>query len=160
MLELDIEHIDHILANELQVCVTVRSCRLKKPDNTIASALTNHADTYIDNMMCPPPPSQARISNRIIDDLIVPAPSWGKLSVYVWSCHSFGIKGGWLSNFLIENLYNVSLVLVYYATKRTVYFLIADYIIDEYFYILHFYFNICIYEISNSIHFVSSRTNY
>lgn len=78
VMDLDIEHIDNILANETQVCVTVRSCRLKRPDNTIASALTNHADTYIDNMMCPPPPSQSRISNRIIDDLIIPAPSWGE----------------------------------------------------------------------------------
>ena len=42
------------------------------------TALMEHADVYIDNMVCPPPPTQTRISDKVLGELIVPAPQLGK----------------------------------------------------------------------------------
>ena len=64
--------------------MTIRSCRVECPVNT--TAMMEHADMYIDNLMCPPPPSQTRISEKSISELIVPAPNWG--SYHCFSVHS------------------------------------------------------------------------
>ena len=75
--ELDMVYVENILQEMTSVTLTIRSCRIESPVNT--TVLMEHADMYIDNMMCPPPPSQSRISDKVIDELIVPAPNWGKL---------------------------------------------------------------------------------
>ena len=77
--ELDMMYIENILVEAASICMTIRSCRTERPVNT--TPLMEHADVYIDNMVCPPPPSQNRISDKIIDELIIPAPNWGK---FVW----------------------------------------------------------------------------
>jgi len=87
--ELDMDHIEAILKGDTRVSVTVRSCRLTRPANSVTTELTSHADSYIDNMMCPPPPSQSRISDTIIGDLIVPAPNWSKSGP---SCYSLVLQ--------------------------------------------------------------------
>ncbi len=74
--ELDMVYVENLLQDSTTVTMTIRSCRTDCPVNT--TALMEHADMYIENMMCPPPPSQARISDKVIGDLIVPAPNWGK----------------------------------------------------------------------------------
>ena len=74
--ELDMVYVENIIQEATSVTLTIRSCRIDSPVNT--TALMEHADMYIDNMMCPPPPSQSRISDKVIDELIVPAPNWGE----------------------------------------------------------------------------------
>lgn len=74
--ELDMVYVETLLAESEFVCMTIRSCRVERPQNT--TALMEHADVYIENMMCPPPPTQSRISDKAIGDLIVPAPNWGE----------------------------------------------------------------------------------
>ena len=81
--ELDMVYVENILQEMTSVTLTIRSCRIESPVNT--TVLMEHADMYIDNMMCPPPPSQSRISDKVIDELIVPAPNWGKF--YLSSAH-------------------------------------------------------------------------
>ena len=72
-------YVENLLLELDSICMTIRSCRIERPVHT--SALMEHADMYIENMMCPPPPSQSRISDRAIGELIVPAPNWGKSAI-------------------------------------------------------------------------------
>ncbi|CAH1798643.1 unnamed protein product [Owenia fusiformis] len=72
--DLDMVYIEALLQECPTVCLTIRSCRTERP--TQSTLLMRHADVYIDNMMCPPPPTQSRISDKIIGDLIIPAPTW------------------------------------------------------------------------------------
>ncbi len=74
--DLDMVYVESMLAEANSLCLTIRSCRVDRPVNT--TAMMEHADMYIENMVCPPPPSQARISDKTIGELIVPAPNWGK----------------------------------------------------------------------------------
>lgn len=74
--ELDMVYVEQVLHTDLSITLTVRSCRLQRPPNTTAP--NKHADVYIENMMCPPPPSQARLTEQTLDELIVPAPMWGE----------------------------------------------------------------------------------
>ena len=73
--DLDMVYVETLLQESSAICMTIRSCRVERPVNT--TAMMEHADMYIENMMCPPPPSQSRISDQIIGELIVPAPHWG-----------------------------------------------------------------------------------
>ena len=73
--ELDMVYVENVLHEELQLTLTIRSCRVERPLNT--SQLQQHADVYIENLMCPPPPSQTRLSDKILDELIIPKPNWG-----------------------------------------------------------------------------------
>ena len=75
--ELDMVYVENVLQEEDHVTMTVRSCRVDRPNTT--NVMQEHADVYIENMMCPPPPSQSRISDKVIEDLVIPAPNWGKL---------------------------------------------------------------------------------
>ena len=74
--DLDMVYIENMLADIDTICLTIRSCRTDRPVNT--TQLMEHADMYIDSLTCPPPPSQSRISDKVIGELIVPAPNWGK----------------------------------------------------------------------------------
>lgn len=74
--DLDMVFVETMLHEANSLCLTIRSCRVERPVNT--TAMMEHADMYIDNLMCPPPPSQTRISDKSISKLIVPAPSWGE----------------------------------------------------------------------------------
>ena len=77
--DLDMVYVEGFLQEAQGVCLTIRSCRTEKPVNT--TALMEHADAYIESMTCPPPPCQTRISDKVIGELIVPAPTWGMLSL-------------------------------------------------------------------------------
>ena len=74
--DLDMVFVETMLQEANSLCLTIRSCRVERPVNT--TAMMEHADMYIDNLMCPPPPSQTRISDKSISELIVPAPNWGE----------------------------------------------------------------------------------
>ncbi|XP_050393235.1 protein still life, isoform SIF type 1 isoform X3 [Patella vulgata] len=69
--ELDMVYIETLLHESRTLFLTVRSFRTQPPTSDF---ITQHADAYISNMVCPPPPSQSRISEKIIGNLIVPAP--------------------------------------------------------------------------------------
>ena len=77
--ELDMVYVEHVLNVDARVTMTVRSCRVARPSAT--NQLQEHADVYIDNMVCPPPPSQSRISDTTLETLVVPAPHWGELVI-------------------------------------------------------------------------------
>ena len=70
--ELDMVYIETLLHESRTLFLTIRSFRTKPP---VSDFITDHANTYIDNMVCPPPPSQPRITEKVIGDLIVPAPA-------------------------------------------------------------------------------------
>ena len=72
--ELDMVYVENLLQESTSVCLTVRSCRVDRPTST--TVCMEHADVYIENMMCPPPPQQTRITDKLIGELIVPAPNW------------------------------------------------------------------------------------
>ncbi|XP_074662751.1 protein still life, isoforms C/SIF type 2-like isoform X1 [Tubulanus polymorphus] len=72
--DLDMVYIESLLQEGDNIRITVRSCRSERPYGTI---MMEHADVYIDKLVCPPPPTQTRISDKAIGDLIVPAPQWG-----------------------------------------------------------------------------------
>ncbi len=78
--DLDMVFVENMLIEINALCMTIRSCRVDRPINT--TALMEHADIYIDNMVCPPPPTQSRISDKVIGELIVPAPHWGKCRIF------------------------------------------------------------------------------
>ncbi|XP_041354996.1 protein still life, isoforms C/SIF type 2-like isoform X2 [Gigantopelta aegis] len=69
--ELDMVYIETLLHESRTLFLTIRSFRTKPP---VSDFITDHASTYIDSMVCPPPPSQPRITEKLIGDLIVPAP--------------------------------------------------------------------------------------
>ena len=79
--ELDMVYVEGLLQDSDAIYMTVRSCRGEKPG--VTTVQMEHADVYIENMMCPPPPMQSRISDKLIDQLIVPAPNIGEYLV-VW----------------------------------------------------------------------------
>mgnify|MGYP001553936895 CR=1 FL=1 len=74
--DLDMVYIENLLVETASSCMTIRSCRTERPVNT--TLLMAHADLYIDSLTCPPPPSQSRISDKAIGEMIVPAPNWGE----------------------------------------------------------------------------------
>ena len=74
---LDMVFVENLLQSEQSITMTVRSCRIDRPGTT--NQLQEHADAYIENMVCPPPPSQSRISEKVLEELVVPAPNWGKV---------------------------------------------------------------------------------
>ncbi|XP_077977644.1 rho guanine nucleotide exchange factor TIAM1-like [Glandiceps talaboti] len=69
--DLDMLYIEQLVQQECALTLTVRSCRKVY----IQSEIAKETDQYIDELTCPPPPTQFRISENLIDDLIVPAPS-------------------------------------------------------------------------------------
>ncbi|XP_071502543.1 protein still life, isoforms C/SIF type 2-like [Diadema antillarum] len=69
--DLDMLFIENLLQTSTAITLTVRSCRSVFAQ-TQAMQDTNR---YIDQLTCPPPPSQARLTDEMIDNLIVPAPS-------------------------------------------------------------------------------------
>ena len=71
--ELDMVYVESLLQDSAAIYITVRSCRAEKPG--VTTVQMEHADVYIENMVCPPPPSQSRISDLLIGQLIVPAPN-------------------------------------------------------------------------------------
>ncbi|XP_064601963.1 protein still life, isoform SIF type 1-like isoform X2 [Liolophura sinensis] len=73
--ELDMVYVETLLQEAQVVCLTVRSCRTQRPYSTF---MMEHADLYIDNMVCRPPPSQSRLSQKILGELTVPAPLNGR----------------------------------------------------------------------------------
>ena len=70
--ELDMVYIETLLHESRTLFLTVRSMRTQPPPSEF---ITQHTDSYISNMVCPPPPSQPRISEKSLGNLIVPAPS-------------------------------------------------------------------------------------
>ena len=93
--QLDTVYVEGLLAESSRLCLTVRSCRPDRPPHT--APLLEQADVYIENMVCPPPPVQARLSDTVIDQLIVPAPNWGM------SCHlqNTVVKLGYIYNAIV-----------------------------------------------------------
>ncbi|XP_070568887.1 rho guanine nucleotide exchange factor TIAM1-like isoform X3 [Ptychodera flava] len=69
--DLDMLYIEQLIQQETALTLTVRSCRKVY----IQSEIAKETDQYIDQLTLPPPPTQFRISDNLIDDLIVPAPS-------------------------------------------------------------------------------------
>lgn len=74
--ELDMVYIETLLHELQTLFLTVRSTRTQPPPSDFIQRQT---DTYIDNMMVPPPPTQPRLSDRSIGCLIVPAPDDGSV---------------------------------------------------------------------------------
>ncbi|PVD27952.1 hypothetical protein C0Q70_10528 [Pomacea canaliculata] len=70
--ELDMVYIETLLHESRTLFLTVRSMRTQPPRTDF---VTHHTDSYISNMVCPPPPVQPRISEKSIGNLIVPAPT-------------------------------------------------------------------------------------
>ena len=66
----DMLFIENLLHSATTLTMTIRSCRALFAQNQ-AMVDTNR---YIDQLTCPPPPSQTRLTDEMIDDLIVPAP--------------------------------------------------------------------------------------
>lgn len=77
--DLDMVYMESLLLDSVSLCITIRSCR---PHNH-SSFIMAHADTYIDHMVCPPPPSQRRLSKKVIENLTVPGPNQGKMEVRI-----------------------------------------------------------------------------
>ncbi|XP_033741186.1 protein still life, isoform SIF type 1-like isoform X2 [Pecten maximus] len=67
--ELDMVYIEAMLHESMSLCLTVRSLRTQPPPTSVA---VDPAD--INRMVCPPPPSQSRISEKSLGKLTVPAP--------------------------------------------------------------------------------------
>ncbi|XP_012937622.1 protein still life, isoform SIF type 1 isoform X2 [Aplysia californica] len=70
--ELDMVYIETLLHESRTLFLTVRSMRTQPPRSDFIS---QHTDAYINNMVVPPPPSQSRLSDKSLGNLIVPAPS-------------------------------------------------------------------------------------
>ncbi|XP_030850377.1 protein still life, isoforms C/SIF type 2 isoform X3 [Strongylocentrotus purpuratus] len=69
--DLDMLYIENLLQTSTSLTLTVRSCR-SMFSQTQAMQDTNR---YIDQLTCPPPPLQTRLTDEMIDTLIVPAPA-------------------------------------------------------------------------------------
>ncbi|XP_033124075.1 protein still life, isoform SIF type 1-like isoform X2 [Anneissia japonica] len=69
--DLDMIYIENLIANEATLTLTVRSCRTIFPQ-TNAMEETNK---IIDQLTCPPPPSQSRLTDDMLHDLVIPAPN-------------------------------------------------------------------------------------
>ncbi|KAK3097345.1 hypothetical protein FSP39_008828 [Pinctada imbricata] len=67
--ELDLVYIEEVLHSSKGLCLTVRSLRTFIPSQCVKTDTPN-----IDTMVCPPPPSQSRIPEKVLDGLTVPAP--------------------------------------------------------------------------------------
>ncbi|XP_038076162.1 protein still life, isoform SIF type 1-like isoform X2 [Patiria miniata] len=69
--DLDMLFIENLLQTSFSVMLTVRSSR------TVFAQTQAMLDTnkYIDQLTCPPPPSQNRLTDDMIDLLIIPAPN-------------------------------------------------------------------------------------
>ena len=70
--ELDMVYIETLLHESRTLFLTVRSMRTQPPRSEF---VTQHTDTYIRSMVCPPPPSHSRLTDKSLGDLIVPSPS-------------------------------------------------------------------------------------
>ncbi|CAL1547658.1 unnamed protein product [Lymnaea stagnalis] len=70
--ELDMVYIETLLHESRSLFLTVRSMRTQPPRTDF---IQKHTDAYINNMVVPPPPTQSRLSERSLGNLIVPAPS-------------------------------------------------------------------------------------
>ena len=81
--DLDMMYIESVLQEELILSLTIRSCRAEPPDVT---CLLRSTDDLIDSLVCPPPPSDQLITDDILSNLIVPAPSWRKFTFLLPSC--------------------------------------------------------------------------
>lgn len=68
--DLDMLFIENLLRTASSVTLTIRSCRSVFAQ-TQAMVDTN---SFIDQMTCPPPPSQARLTDDALGNLIIPAP--------------------------------------------------------------------------------------
>ncbi|XP_071956692.1 protein still life, isoforms C/SIF type 2-like isoform X2 [Antedon mediterranea] len=68
--DLDMLFIENLIANESTLTLTVRSCRAIFPQ-TNAMEETNK---IIDQLTCPPPPTQSRLTDDMLDELVIPAP--------------------------------------------------------------------------------------
>lgn len=73
--DLDMMYIESVLQEELTLSLMIRSCRADPPDVT---CLLRTTDDLIDSLVCPPPPSDQLITDDVLSNLIVPAPSWRK----------------------------------------------------------------------------------
>ncbi|XP_059351584.1 protein still life, isoform SIF type 1-like isoform X3 [Daphnia carinata] len=71
--DLDMMYIESVLQEELSLSLMIRSCRADPPDVT---CLLRTTDDLIDSLVCPPPPSDQLITDDVLSNLIVPAPSW------------------------------------------------------------------------------------
>ena len=87
--ELDMVYIETLLHESRTLFLTVRSMRTQPPPSDF---ITQHTDSYISNMVCPPPPTQPRISEKSLGNLIVPAPS----QKGGWAVGCFVWLAGWL----------------------------------------------------------------
>lgn len=61
-----------------------RSSRVEPPD---LAGILRSTDDIIESLVCPPPPSDAVMSEEMISGLIVPAPNWSKSSLMADSWH-------------------------------------------------------------------------
>ena len=75
--DLDMMYIESVLQEELSLSLMIRSCRADPPDVT---CLLRTTDDLIDSLVCPPPPSDQLITDDVLSNLIVPAPSWRKIN--------------------------------------------------------------------------------
>uniref|UniRef100_A0A8D8VG35 T-lymphoma invasion and metastasis-inducing protein 1 n=2 Tax=Cacopsylla melanoneura TaxID=428564 RepID=A0A8D8VG35_9HEMI len=76
--DLDMMYLESVLQEELSLYMMMRSSRTEPPE-TSGSGMLSATDDMIESLVCPPPPSDPpMISEEMICDLIVPAPSWSK----------------------------------------------------------------------------------
>ncbi|XP_070499240.1 protein still life, isoform SIF type 1 isoform X7 [Chironomus tepperi] len=75
--DLDMMYLESVLQEEQALCMMMRSSRVEPPD---LAGILRSTDDIIESLVCPPPPSDAVMSEEMISGLIVPAPSWSKHS--------------------------------------------------------------------------------
>lgn len=103
--DLDMMYIESVLQEELTLSLMIRSCRADPPDVT---CLLRTTDDLIDSLVCPPPPSDQLITDDVLSNLIVPAPSWRKsfLSFSLW-IFKMALM---MSNQLVHQLSSINLI--------------------------------------------------
>lgn len=70
--KLDMVYVENILNNECKISLTIRSCRTDLPASI--NAQQQQSAAFIEQIVIPPPPYQSIISERELDELILPAP--------------------------------------------------------------------------------------
>ena len=87
----DMLFIENLLHSATTLTMTIRSCRSLFAQ-TQAMVDTNK---YIDQLTCPPPPSQTRLTDEMIDNLIVPAPVSKYLVIWTKINHKSTLVGSY-----------------------------------------------------------------
>lgn len=82
--ELDMVYIENVLQETKTISLTLRSCQ---SDSLLPFSDRMVFHSYeIENLMCPPPPTQMPVTDENIGNLIVPAPNLGTCTFAVQDC--------------------------------------------------------------------------